>query len=84
MTTLSWQPARHSWGADSVSANESLYTCRICGARKRLIRIPSRKLYGRSYSQAGVSIRLATAEEPDVWLPPAKVRCIHRGLRVLP
>ncbi len=89
MTTLSWQPAKHSWGPPKdrpwVDGQSTFSECRICGALKRATRIKTNRLIdmsGACYYQT--STRLATKDAPDVWLPPAQVRCIHRGLRVLP
>lgn len=88
MTTLSWQPAKHSWGPPKdrpwVDGQPTFSECRICGALKRMTQVKTaRTLFDGSHYYK-TSTRLATAEEPDTWLPPAKVRCIHRGLRVLP
>lgn len=87
MTTLSWQPARHSWGPpttrSAVDGQSTFSECLICGALRRRThaQIVDAHMHPRSGS---VSTRLATKDAPDVWLPPAQVRCIHRGLRVLP
>ena len=86
MTTLSWQPAKHSWGPLKawVDGQPSYSKCRICGALKRMTQVQTERTLFDGSPYYKTSTRLATAEAPDTWLPPGKVRCIHRGLRVLP